>query len=32
MTALKRGIFPDDLKLMDVSPVFKKEYSFKKES
>ena len=32
MTALKRGIFPDDLKLMDVSPIFKKEYSFKKES
>ena len=28
----KKGIFPDDLKLADVSPIFKKEYSFKKEN
>ena len=32
MTVLKKGIFPDDLKLADVSPIFKKEDSFKKEN
>ena len=29
---LEKGIFPDDLKLADVSPIFKKEDSFKKEN
>ena len=29
---LEKGIFPDDLKLPDVSPIFKKEDSFKKEN
>ena len=28
---IENGIFPDDLKLVDVSPIFKKEDSFKKE-
>ena len=32
MTVLKREFFPDDLKLADVSPIFKKEDSFKKEN
>ena len=27
-----QGIFPDNLKLADVSPIFKKEDSFKKEN
>ena len=30
--SIEKGIFPDDLKLADVSPIFKKEYSFKKEN
>ena len=29
---IEKGIFPDDLKLADVSPIFKKEDSFKKEN
>ena len=29
---LEKGIFPDDLKLADVSPTFKKKDSFKKET
>ena len=29
---LEKGIFPDDLKLADVLPIFKKEDSFKKEN
>ena len=29
---LEKGIFPDDLKLADVSPICKKEDSFKKEN
>ena len=29
---IEKGIFPDDHKLADVSPIFKKEYSFKKEN
>ena len=29
---IEKGIFPDDHKLADVSHVFKKEYSFKKEN
>ena len=29
---LENGIFPDDLKFADVSPIFKKEDSFKKEN
>ena len=29
---IENGIFPDDLKLADVSPIFKKEDSFKKEN
>ena len=28
---IESGTFPDDLKLADVSPIFKKEDSFKKE-
>ena len=28
----ENGIFPDDLKLADVSPIFKKKDSFKKEN
>ena len=28
---IENGIFPDDLKLADVSPIFKKEDSFKKD-
>ena len=28
---IEKGIFLDDLKLADVSPIFKKEDSFKKE-
>ena len=29
---IENGIFPDDLKLAGVSPIFKKEDSFKKEN
>ena len=29
---IEKGIFPDDLKLVDVPPIFKKEDSFKKEN
>ena len=29
---IEKGISPDDLKLADVSSIFKKEYSFKKEN
>ena len=29
---IENGIFPDDLKLADISPIFKKEDSFKKEN
>ena len=29
---IEKGIFPDDLKLADVSPIFKKEDNFKKEN
>ena len=29
---LEEGIFPDDLKLVDVLSIFKKEDSFKKEN
>ena len=29
---IEKGIFPNDLKLADVSPIFKKEDSFKKEN
>ena len=32
MNSIEKGIFPDDLKLADVSPIFKKEDSFDKES
>ena len=30
--SIENGILPDDLKLSDVSPIFKKEDSFKKET
>ena len=29
---IENGVLPDDLKLTDVSPIFKKEDSFKKEN
>ena len=29
---IENGIFPDDLKLVDVLPIFKNEDSFKKEN
>ena len=29
---IEKRIFPDDLKLADVSPIFKKENSFEKEN
>ena len=29
---LKKGVFPDDLKLADITPIFKKEHSLNKEN